>query len=538
MYLKRLRLFWVYLLALAAIVGPCAAVIYAARYVSASQQQERAASIAADVLRRTHRVSEQMRSAFAELGTSPDGVACSERHMDLMRRMVVRSNMLIDVGYASGNELLCSSFGDKPIDLGVPSYVSGVGNVIRIGVQHPLLPDSRLLVISDAKTGITAQIHEQSVLDVSTRDAELTVGVLGWTQQRALMARGRFDPAWRQWMGDAYEKSRMHGQTMVAIHRSPHYDYAAFVAIPASEMQHHWQRIALGLSPLGIATGLTLLWVLLQYTRQQSSMPVALRQALTPSNNDLFLVYQPIVDLQTDAFVGAEALLRWRRDGGELVSPDIFIPVAERHQLMRQVTDKVLALLARDAAPFLRDHPDFYIAVNLSAEDFNRADLPGRLHEWVVNMAVHRGALHVEATERVFMDQDLVKRNLMALRAQGIPVAIDDFGTGYSSLSYLTRLEVDCMKIDKAFVETIGTASVTSHVVAHIIEMAKSLNLSMVAEGVETPEQATYLRARGVQFAQGWFFSRPLGIEALRACLADAACLADQDSLSTQASVS
>ena len=117
MHTKRFRLFWVYVLALAAIVGPCAAVVYAARYVSTSQQQERAESIANDVLRRTHRVSEQMRSAFAELGTSPDGVSCSERHMDLMRRMVVRSNMLIDVGYANGNQLLCSSFDNKPIDL-------------------------------------------------------------------------------------------------------------------------------------------------------------------------------------------------------------------------------------------------------------------------------------------------------------------------------------------------------------------------------------------------------------------------------------
>lgn len=522
---KQLRILWGYLLVLVSIAGPCAAIVYAARYVAVSQQQERAESIAADVLRRTHRVSEQMRSAFAELGTSPDGVTCSERHMDLMRRMVVKSNMLIDVGFANGNQLLCSSFGHKSIELGPPSYVSGVGNVIRIDVPHPMLPDSRLLVITDPKTGITAQIHGQSVLDVSTRDAELTVGVLGWTQQRALMQRGRFEPAWRKWMGEAFEKSQMDGQVMVAIKRSPHYDYAAFVGIPGSEIRQHWQRIALVLSPMGVVTALALLWVLRQYMRQQSSMPSAIRQAL--GSNDFFLVYQPIVDLQSGALVGAEALLRWRREGGELVSPDIFIPVAERHHLIRQVTDKVLSLLERDAAQLLRDHPDFYIAVNLSADDFNNADLPGRLHELVVRMGVRRGALHVEATERVFMNQDLVKRNLKALRAQGIPVAIDDFGTGYSSLAYLTYLEVDCMKIDKAFVDTIGTESATSHVVAHIIEMAKSLRLTMVAEGVETREQAAYLRAHGVQLAQGWHFSKPVSVEQLRLCLSDALCLGD-----------
>jgi len=208
-------------------------------------------------------------------------------------------------------------------------------------------------------------------------------------------------------------------------------------------------------------------------------------------------------------------LLRWQRANGLSTPPDVFIPVAEHAGLITQITQRVCELCIHDLRHLLRAHPNFHISLNFSAEDFAKPQTLRSLCALLEHSGLNAQQFQIEATERVLLEQETTHQQVAAMRAMGLRIAIDDFGTGYSSLSYLTSLRVDTLKIDKTFVETIGTDAATSQVVAHIIAMVKSLELAMIAEGVETEEQVRYLRERGVQYAQGWYYARAMSAPAL-----------------------
>jgi EAL domain-containing protein (putative c-di-GMP-specific phosphodiesterase class I) len=207
-----------------------------------------------------------------------------------------------------------------------------------------------------------------------------------------------------------------------------------------------------------------------------------------------------------------EALLRWQRPDGKNVSPAEFIPVLEESGLIVQVGEWVLRRACEDLkawnAAGLRPIP---VAVNLSARQFNEADLGECVCAIVKDAGVDPHLIEFELTESQLMhDPEQAERTMRLLRAAGFRVAIDDFGTGYSSLSYLTRFPVSALKIDRSFVTDVLNVPAHAAIVRTIIDMAHTLGFIVIAEGVETEAQAKLLRKLGCEQAQGYFFARPM----------------------------
>lgn len=237
----------------------------------------------------------------------------------------------------------------------------------------------------------------------------------------------------------------------------------------------------------------------------------ALRQAI--ENKEFVVMYQPQVDLSTGVVAGAEALVRWRRDDGRMVSPADFIPLAEETGLIVPLDMLVLETAAAQAAEWRDDGMgDFKISVNLSARHFSGSNLADEISRVLEMTGLPPANLGVEITETLLMESVHSAVDVLGkLAGMGVQILLDDFGTGYSSLAYLSRLPIDILKIDRSFVMDIsGGESDGDVVVRTILQLADSLRLKTVAEGVETVEQVAFLREHNCMFAQGYLFSKPV----------------------------
>jgi predicted signal transduction protein with EAL and GGDEF domain len=225
----------------------------------------------------------------------------------------------------------------------------------------------------------------------------------------------------------------------------------------------------------------------------------------------LRLAYQPKIDVETGAIVGAEALMRWQRDA-ELVSPSDFIPAAEDSGLIVPITEWALDEACRQLDDWNRAGlPRIPVSVNISGRHLQRGNLIAPVKACMHAHRIPPGLLELEITETAMMrNLDVVLPQLRALKALGVALSIDDFGTGYSSLAYLKRLPIDILKIDRTFVGELESSRDSAALVAAIVAMGQGLRLDVVAEGVETQAQMLRLAYRGCRLMQGFLFSRPV----------------------------
>ena len=236
----------------------------------------------------------------------------------------------------------------------------------------------------------------------------------------------------------------------------------------------------------------------------------SLRKAL--ANDQLVLYYQPQVDLNTGELIGMEALLRWQHPQKGLVSPGDFIPLAEETGVILPIGEWVLKTAClQNKAWQEQGFPPVRMSVNISAKQFRQADLVDMVERVLLETGLDPQWLELEITESVIMeDFGEVIMTLTDLKVRGVHLAIDDFGTGYSSLAYLKRFPISKLKIDQGFVRDITTDPNDASIAASIVALARSMNLEVVAEGIETEEQMEYLLDYGCKQGQGFLFGRPL----------------------------
>jgi len=256
---------------------------------------------------------------------------------------------------------------------------------------------------------------------------------------------------------------------------------------------------------------------------QEASEHLALRNGLHRAleRSELVLHYQPQIDLRNGRVIGVEALLRWQHPERGLISPARFIPVAEDSGLIVPIGNWVLQEACRQAAAWDREGlPPITMAVNLSAVQF----MQGRVEQAVQGALKDSGlpphCLELELTESILIQNtEQVLATLKRIKHLGVKLSIDDFGTGYSSLAYLKRFDIDKLKIDQSFVRDVVEDPDDATIVRAVIEMAHSLSLKTIAEGVETAQVAEALKAYGCDEVQGYYYGRPMPTDEVTAFL-------------------
>jgi diguanylate cyclase (GGDEF)-like protein len=244
-----------------------------------------------------------------------------------------------------------------------------------------------------------------------------------------------------------------------------------------------------------------------------------LRRAL--ESNELFLVYQPQIELATGRIASVEALVRWRHPVRGIVPPDEFIPIAEESGLIVPLSDLVMRQALKQIAVWWKAGcRDLRVAVNVSGAQFEAPGFPDWVFAHLDEAGLPGACLELEITESLLMvDETAAALAVRAVRELGVHVAIDDFGTGYSSLAYLKHFPIEALKIDRSFVADLGRDSNDAAICAAIIAMGRQLGLKIVAEGVETKEQLQFLATHGCTLAQGFYIARPMEAEEMQKLL-------------------
>ena len=459
---------------------------------------------ASRVMARTMQVLNQAEEALKQIDASKNP-GCSPQQLLEMRRLSYTWRYIQEVLYLDGLTPVCSSLEVKsaPITYPEPDRITSDGYRAWFTAKNDLGLDHHMIAIASQRHMVI--LDPLSFIDViPSETSDIQSALLGTVKSRVLASSQPIDISVFDRMQKEGLETLTVKNTIYTVRHFPELDLAVITWSPVQPKVANWHHQLLIWLPIGMLLSLLAAWFILRLLRRLQSPHHRMLDALNESA--ITVHYQPIVSLKSGKIVGAEALARWQQSDGSYLSPEIFIPLAEQTGLITRLTESVVKNVFRDLGTWLHLHPELHVSINLSVADLHSSTLPKLLSQQLNQWQVTPSQIALELTERGFVDPKTTLPAIAGYRQSGHAIYIDDFGTGYSGLRYLQDLEVDTLKIDKSFVDALEYQQVTPY----IIEMAKTLKLDIVAEGIENTCQQEWLYQHGVHYGQGWLYSKAL----------------------------
>jgi sensor c-di-GMP phosphodiesterase-like protein len=468
-----------------------------------SQAAAQVETVAGRAISLTESRLNQTMAALGELAAQ--GVnSCNQSHAEAMRRAAFNTSTVKDIAVIGPDgETLCTQFG------------APMGERKVIG-SEPLTgaADFKLDIIQIASGQRMVQLRRLAGDGPNTLAALVPVSLL----LPQVSVDGSRINAYAQIatrdgivIGDTGERPQSSGNSISVAAKSASLAIDAEILVPRELLPAAYA----GLKWLGIVADGATIFVLALFTvtmarRKTGSNPVAdIQRALEAG--EFVPYYQPIVDIRSGQLRGAEVLVRWKKPDGSLVLPGAFIPLAESNGLILDLTTDLMRRVCAEAGQAIGRRPGMKISFNFASQLFSGDAIVDEVRKVFAGSPIKLSQVVLELTERDPIENFTETRQVIAaLQGLGVRIAIDDVGTGHSGLSYMLKLGVDIIKIDKMFVDAIGTDRNSTTIVETLVDLANNMRMDVVAEGVENFEQVMHLRELGIRSAQGYVFAPPL----------------------------
>lgn len=486
-----------------------AVILITTHFIVAAYDRDDLASYARHIMNRGVEVADESHNIVNSV-SAIDYDVCSEKFLDEIRYLSFTSVYISDIGYTQDHQLMCTAMRGRlpqPVTMSLPDAITRYGQ--RIWTSFSGIVDPR----------ITADMMESKNVLLFPTPAAFRDIYVPYEGFGAVLINHRHNHVFRLFGETAgLVKNVMSTESFAWWHNarftecSKQYDICV--------MARNTQIGIFSLSPTAVvfiilaslATGGMFTFALLQYISNNRSLKNKLRMAI--SRGDIYINYQPFVNINTHKVMGYEALARWQDVNGDNISPDVFIKLAESTHQIKALTRSVVARTLEEMEPILHGNKDVFVSINVTTADVTDSDFKVFLEEEIDKRQFNRNQIVLEITERSSADHGILNDSLVRLREYGYRIALDDFGTGYSNLDYLSKLSFDFIKIDKIFTDAIGSESVSFGMLRMMLEMLTQTGAIIIVEGIEEQHQADFLNQQyqGI-IGQGWLYGKPVDIE-------------------------